>query len=154
MRSLIDWQPPATLQATLLRFIVDGHLDRYLRRTRKIYTERHQIVTDFVREAVDAGLLIAPDPSYAGLHVTPLLPAGIDETTVREAARADGIALGNFAQCWQQPDPPAGLIIGFGAIPTTDLPDALATLREVLTVNLPSSAAETDGEPTDANAHP
>ncbi len=133
LRSLIDWQPPATLQATLLRFIVDGHLDRYLRRTRKIYSERHQIVTDFVREAVDAGLLIAPDPSYAGLHVTVLLPAGLDETTVREAARVHGIALGNFAQCWQQPDPSAGLIIGFGAIPTSDLPDALAKLRKVLT---------------------
>lgn len=34
LRSLIDWQPPVTLQATLLRFIVDGRLDRYLRRTR------------------------------------------------------------------------------------------------------------------------
>ena len=133
LRSLIDWQPPATLQATLLRFIVDGHLDRHLRRTRKIYSERHQIVTDFVREAVDAGLLIAPDPSFAGLHVTVLLPTGIDETTVREAARVHGIALGNLARCWQQPDPPAGLIIGFGAIPTTDLPDALAKLRQVLT---------------------
>jgi len=133
LRALIDWQPPATLQATLLRFIVDGHLDRYLRRTRKIYSERHQIVTDFVREAAEARLLITPAPSFAGLHITPLLPAGTDEATVRDAARAHGIALGNFSQCWKQPDPPAGLIIGFGAVPTTDLPDALATLRKVLT---------------------
>jgi GntR family transcriptional regulator/MocR family aminotransferase len=132
LRSLIDWQPPITLQATLLRFIVDGHLDRYLRRTRKIYSERHQIVTDFVRETVDARLLIAPHPSYAGLHVTALLPAGTDEASVREAARDEGIALGNHAQCWQRPDPPAGLIIGFGAIPTTRLPTALATLQSVL----------------------
>jgi GntR family transcriptional regulator/MocR family aminotransferase len=132
LRSLIDWQPPATLQATLLRFIVDGHLDRYLRRTRKIYSERHQIVTNFVREAVDAQLLIAPNPSHAGLHITALLPTGTNEGTVRESARAAGIALGNHAQCWQRPDPAPGLIIGFGAIPTTRLPDALAALREVL----------------------
>jgi GntR family transcriptional regulator/MocR family aminotransferase len=132
LRSLIDWQPPSTLQTTLLRFIVDGHLDRYLRRTRKIYSERHSIVIDFVRGAVDAGLLLAPDPSYAGLHVTALLPPGSDETTIREAARIDGIALGNFAQCWQRPNAPAGLIIGFGATPTGDLPDALSALRRVL----------------------
>jgi GntR family transcriptional regulator/MocR family aminotransferase len=132
LRSLIDWQPPITLQDTLLRFIVDGHHDRYLRRTRKIYSERHQIVIDFVRDAVAAGLLVAPHPSYAGLHVTALLPAGSDEAIIREAARAEGIALGNYAQCWQRPDPPAGLIIGFGAIPTTRLPTALATLQSVL----------------------
>ena len=84
LRSLLDLQPPATLQATLLRFIVDGHLDRYLRRTRKIYSERHRIVTDFVQQAVDSGLLIAPTPSYAGLHITALLPAGTDEATVRD----------------------------------------------------------------------
>lgn len=133
LRSLIDWQPPATLQATLLRFIVDGHLERHLRRTRRIYSERHRIVIDFVREAVNDGLLVAPHPSYAGLHVTALLPAGSDEATIREAARTDGIALGNFAQCWQRPNAPAGLIIGFGATPTTDLPDALGALRQVLT---------------------
>jgi GntR family transcriptional regulator/MocR family aminotransferase len=132
LRSLIDWQPPVTLQDTLLRFIVDGHLDRYLRRTRKIYTERHRIVTDFVRDAVDAGLLVAPHPSHAGLHVTALLPAEADEQLVREAARVEGIALGNHAQCWQRPDPPAGLIIGFGAIPTARLPTALAALQSVL----------------------
>jgi len=132
LRSLIDWQPPATLQATLLRFIVDGHLDRYLRRTRKIYSERHQIVTDFVQRAVDAGLLIAPNPSHAGLHITPLLPPGLDEAGVREGARAAGVALGNLAQCWHRPEPPQGLIIGFGAIPTSRLPTALTALQRVL----------------------
>lgn len=133
LRALVDWQPPAILQAALLRFIVDGHLDRHLRRTRRIYSERHRIVIDFVREAVDAKLLLAPYPSYVGLHITALLPAGTDEATIREAARANGIALGHFAQCCQQPSAPAGLIIGFGATPTRDLPDALRSLRQVLT---------------------
>lgn len=132
LRSLIDWHPPATLQATLLRFIVDGHHERHLRRTRKIYSERHRIVVDFVTEAVDVGLLIAPQPSYAGLHVTTLLPEGADESSIREAARTNGIALGHFELCWQRPDAPAGLIIGFGSTPTADLPDALAALRKIL----------------------
>lgn len=67
------------------------------------------------------------------IYVTALLPAGTDEATIREAARTHGIALGHFAQCWQRPHAPAGLIIGFGAIPTADLPDALDALRQVLT---------------------
>ncbi len=132
LRSLIDWQPPLMLQEALLRFIVDGHLDRHLRRTRTIYSARHRIVSDFVRVAAAADLLIAPDSGHAGLHITPLLPSGVGEEAVRDAARRQGIALGNFAQCWQKPDPPAGLIIGFGAIPTTQLPTALALLGRVL----------------------
>ena len=132
LRSLIDWQPPITVQETLLRFIVDGQLDRHLRRTRKVYTERHQMVTDFVHEGVDAGLLVSPSPSHAGLHITPLLPTGTDELAVVALARADGIALGNHAQCWLRNDPPAGLLIGFGATPTAKLPAALAALRQVL----------------------
>ncbi len=132
LRSLIDWQPPLVLQEALLRFIVDGHLDRHLRRTRTIYSARHRIVSDFVRDAVGADLLIAPDSGHAGLHITPLLPGGVDEKAIQDAARREGIALGNFARCWQRSDPPAGLILGFGAIPAPRLETALALLWQVL----------------------
>jgi len=56
LRSLLDWQPPETIQATLLRFITDG----------------------------------------------------IDEEGMRVNARTNGLALGNFRQCWLRPSPPKG----------------------------------------------
>ena len=132
LRSLIDWQPPVTVQETLLPFIVDGQLDRHLRRTRKVYTERHQMVTDLVHEGAEAGLLVSPSPSHAGLHITPLLPTGTDEVAVVARVRANGTALGNHVQCWLRHDPPAGLLIGFGATPTARLPAALPALRQAL----------------------
>ncbi len=132
LRSLIDWQPPAAMQTALLRFIADGHLDRHLRQTRKVYSHRHRIVAEFVHRAVADDLLIEPTPSYAGLHIAALLPAGIDETTVRSTARADGVVLGDYGQCWQRSDPPAGLIVGFGSVATSKLPDALEILRRAL----------------------
>ena len=59
-------------------------------------------------------------------------PSGADEATVREAATAEGIVLVHHAQCWQRPEPLAGIIIGFGATPTTQLSAALKALQHVL----------------------
>ena len=129
LRLLVDWQPPATTQVALQRFIADGHLERHLRRSRKIYRQRHQIVSEFVDRAVADGLLVAPEPSYAGLHITAMLAKGISETAVHDASGVRGIALGRYAQCWHRPDPPDGLIIGFGSTPTRQLPDALDALE-------------------------
>jgi GntR family transcriptional regulator/MocR family aminotransferase len=132
LRRLVGGQPGDAAQSTLLRFIVDGELDRHLRRTRKIYSERHALVTEFVRDAAARGHLLDTVPNNAGLHVTALLPDGIGEEVVRNACRARGVAVGTFDECWSRPDPPAGVILGFGAIATRDLPPALAVVGDVL----------------------
>ncbi len=59
LRELMDWQPPAGLQVALLRLIADGLLDRHLRRTRKVYSERHHLVARFVQDAATDGHLTA-----------------------------------------------------------------------------------------------
>ena len=41
MRELLDWQPPVINQQAMVRFIGDGHLERHLKRSRKIYRPRH-----------------------------------------------------------------------------------------------------------------
>lgn len=132
LRALIDRQPPAVTQDALLHFVVDGHLRRHLRRTGKIYSERHCIVTDFTHQLASAGRALEPSASNAGLHVSVRLPAIFDERTVRNSAREVGVAIGNYAECWMRPDPPPGLILGFGNIATTDLPTALSRLEHVV----------------------
>jgi GntR family transcriptional regulator/MocR family aminotransferase len=132
LRKLVGGQPGDAAQGALLRFIADGELDRHLRRTRKIYTERHGLVTQFVREAAARGHLVDAVPNNAGLHVTALLPEGVGEEIVRIDCGAHGVAVGNFEECWYRPDPPAGMILGFGAIATSDLPPALAIVGDVL----------------------
>jgi GntR family transcriptional regulator/MocR family aminotransferase len=132
LRKLVGGKPADAMQLTLMRFIVDGHLDRHLRRTRRIYSERHGIVTRFVDEAAAAGLLQPAARPNAGLHVSVLLPPGVDEDEVRASGHAAGVALGAFAECWVRPDPPAGIVLGFGAIATEELPEALDTLAGVL----------------------
>jgi GntR family transcriptional regulator/MocR family aminotransferase len=133
LRELLDWQPPVVNQQAMVRFIGDGHLERHLRRCRKIYRPRHQVVTQFVREQAAAGRLQLVAENHAGLHVTVHLPEGVDELAVRARAVSEGVALGEYRDYWADPtSAPAGLLIGFGSITTEDLPEALASLDRVL----------------------
>ena len=132
LRELTDWQPAEPVQTAMVRFIVDGHLSRHLRRTRKVYSERHRLVTQFLAAAVEQRWLAGFTPTSAGLHITAALGLGTDEDALRGAAEEAGVAIGGFAECWLTPDPPPGLVIGFGSIADDQLGDALDTLGAVL----------------------
>jgi hypothetical protein len=54
---------------------------------------------------------------------------------LRTLLEQSGVAVGGFAECWLTPEPPPGLVIGFGSIADELLPDALATLGAVLEAN-------------------
>jgi len=133
MRELMDLQPPVINQQAMVRFIADGHLERHLRKCRKIYRPRHQMVTEFVDEHVAAGRLRPVADSHAGLHVTAHLPEGVDELGVRSRALAAGVALGDYRDYWADKESAEpGLLIGFGSIATDELPTALDILGTVL----------------------
>jgi GntR family transcriptional regulator/MocR family aminotransferase len=134
MRELLDVQPPVINQQAMVRFIHDGHLDRHLRRCRKIYRPRHHMVSEFVSQHIEAGRLDFVAQSHAGLHVAAHLPHGVGESDVRTRARAAGVALGDYSSYWSDPSlARAGVLIGFGGITTDELPGALEVLGAVLT---------------------
>ncbi len=133
LRSLMDWQPPEASQTALHRFIVDGHLDRHLKRTRRDYTQRYALVTEALHAAADHGHIQTPPPHHAGLHVTAHLNDGVTEHDVRTNASLAGIALGNYRQCWQGDPTGEVLLIGFGATSTDELPKALDALLQAIT---------------------
>ena len=131
-RELIDVQPPALTQQALHRFITEGRLERHLRRTRRIYRERHDVVTRFLDETCAAGLLRPGPTNHAGLHVSALFPDGVSEAVVLAQARRRGVALSSYLECIALPNTPAGLLLGFGLVAVDELPAALAAVRQVL----------------------
>ena len=76
------------LQAALAAFIEQGHLARHIRRMRRTYGERHQLVVSIV-DSNFADCLVRI-PSAAGIHVTGLLRPEVgrsDDEIVRLALR-------------------------------------------------------------------
>jgi len=131
LRQLIDWHPPIAMQIALTGFIEDGLLDKHIRRSRRVYADRHRIVTAALAGPL-AGQLTAR-ASNAGLHVAAMLRDGLGEKEVLQAAARHGIALSGLLDCFHASPAQPGLMIGFGAVRTSELPAALRVLGRALT---------------------
>src|SRR6516225_3062337 len=130
LRQLIDWHPPALMQTALAGFIDDGLLDRHIRRNRRVYAERHHILTEVLSGSL-ADHLTARAPN-AGLHIAAVLREGLCEKEVLHAAARHGIVTSGLHHCFRTGPAQSGLLIGFGAVSTAGLPVALRTLGRIL----------------------
>jgi GntR family transcriptional regulator/MocR family aminotransferase len=124
--------PAAAMQRAMYHFVVDGHLERHLRKARRVYGERYAIVEKFVGEMVADGLLLPGPTSNAGLHVAARLAAGARERDVVDEARRRDVALTALANSWMGPARWDGLLLGFGRARPDDLAKGLAVVREIL----------------------
>jgi GntR family transcriptional regulator / MocR family aminotransferase len=130
LRQLIDWHPPIAMQTALADFINEGLLDKHLRRSRRVYAERHHILAGVLSGSL-ADHLTARPPN-AGLHVAAVLRGERCENEVLQAAARNGIATSGLRDCFHAAPGQSGLLIGFGAVSTAGLPVALRTLGRIL----------------------
>jgi GntR family transcriptional regulator / MocR family aminotransferase len=129
---LVGSYPPAVVQAAMYHFIGEGHLDRHLRKARRVYGERHTFVAAFIREMVATGLLRPGPTGHAGLHLAARLPAGVSEHALIERVRRDDVALTSLANSWMGQPRWQALLIGFGRADPPHLARGLAVLRDAL----------------------
>jgi GntR family transcriptional regulator/MocR family aminotransferase len=130
LRQLIDWHPPIAMQTALGTFIEDGLLDQHLRRGRRAYTERRQLLIETLNGPLARYVTVGP--AHAGLHVTTFLRPALDEDAVTRSASGQGIATMGLQQAYRDSPPRPGLLLGFGAISTAALPAALRSLERIM----------------------
>jgi GntR family transcriptional regulator/MocR family aminotransferase len=130
-RAITDTQPPHLTQAALATFVADGHLDRHLRRTRRIYRARHELAAEQITALHVDGLIGRPHRSNAGLHSMVLLLAGRDANAIVARLATRGIALETTGEWWSTNAQP-GLMIGFGLADTDQLAEAFHAIRHEL----------------------
>ncbi|HEY0763050.1 MAG TPA: PLP-dependent aminotransferase family protein [Pyrinomonadaceae bacterium] len=124
-----DWHTSMVLQVALAQFIDGGAFARHLRKVRRIYAARHELVIRILKKDFDDQLEVVP--AVAGLHVTALArTASVEQLDeVFERARAHGIEIQRLAKFVVDGPPRAGLLFGYGAIPTAQIPIGLSLLR-------------------------
>lgn len=134
-RQIFDDPPSILAQPALAEFIKDGYLAAHIRRTRKLYAERHAYFEKSAARHL-AGLLdFLPDP--AGTHRTALLAPKLkrrmnDLEAVRRARDA-GIAVSALSQHYHAGPAKEGLLIGFAAFDEVQIEDGLRRLSRALT---------------------
>ena len=131
---VMDWHAPLLVQAALARFIDEGEFARHLRKVGGVYRARHELVMRIVARDFADDLEVVP--SAAGLHVAALARrASVAEIreVVRRAADA-GVALQALSGFAVGPVQRAGIVVGYGAIPTARIEEGLNRLALLLKV--------------------
>jgi GntR family transcriptional regulator / MocR family aminotransferase len=121
-----DWHTATVAQNALARFIDEGSFARHIRRVSRIYSERHQLLTASIKR--NFGDYLDLVPSSTGLHITACARGASADHIDAIASRALdlGVAIQSFPL---EGEPPAGIILGYGAIETARIAEGLRRLR-------------------------
>jgi GntR family transcriptional regulator/MocR family aminotransferase len=128
-----DWSTSTPQQLALAQFIDRGWFARHLRAMRALYRQRHELITAYL--ASELAGVVRPIPSAAGLHLSLLTPDRDpdDITRVTRDLLSRGIAAYSLGVFGLVEPRHAGLVIGYGAIATSDIPEGLRRIGAALT---------------------
>jgi GntR family transcriptional regulator/MocR family aminotransferase len=129
-KQLADWNAPLVAQDVLTAFIAEGHLARHVRKMRRIYSERHDILQSAIERFCSRELKVVG--IGAGLHLAALLTGSISATALIDRAQAAGIrlhALQKFAAADHKAE---GLVFGYGAIKSQQIGDGMRQLARLM----------------------
>ena len=124
-----DWHSSTLAQAALARFIDDGAFARHIRRATALYRERHGMLANVVsRDFADHLELI---PSTTGLHLTATARTMSADQIAAVARRAaeHGVAVQVLSTFAVGKSKRAGMVLGYGAMPTAQIEAGLGLLR-------------------------
>ena len=116
-------------QAVLSSFMDEGHFGAHLRRMRRIYSERHQVLLDCAKEHLNG--LLDVRPVEAGLHTVGYLPKELSEERVAERADKYGVSVVPLRKYCIEPTDLNGLSLGFSGVNASQLLNGVMTLQKV-----------------------
>ena len=123
---LADRQTPVPEQAALADFIAEGHLERHIRRMRRIYGQRRETLVEALDRYFGDRVEIRGDA--AGMHVL----VRFKDRNIADRAASAKVQLVSSASCYLS-EPPAGeFILGFSSIGERSIREAIRRLAEAL----------------------
>jgi GntR family transcriptional regulator/MocR family aminotransferase len=124
-----DWHTATIAQSALAQFIDEGTFARHIRRVSRIYSERHAMLTAEIKRSFGDYLDLVP--SSTGLHITACARgAWVDHIDAIVSRAFDlGVAIDTMSRNRVDRKPPAGIVLGYGAIETARIAEGLRRLR-------------------------
>ena len=129
-KQLSDWHAPLVSQDILSTFIAEGQLARHVRKMRKLYSERREILQNALERFCGSHLRVVG--IGAGLHLATQLTGSISAAALIEKAREAGIALDAIQRFGVADGRPDGLVFGYGAIASQQIGDAVRRLSRLM----------------------
>jgi GntR family transcriptional regulator/MocR family aminotransferase len=133
-RQVLDDQPAVVAQPALAAFIAGGHLATHLRRQRRRYRARQELLLAAAGRHLDGLLELNPDPG--GMHLVgylhPDLAERMDDREASRRAAAAGIGVLSLSSHWIGQAKRQGLLIGYTALSERQIDGAVARLAAAL----------------------
>jgi GntR family transcriptional regulator/MocR family aminotransferase len=117
-------------QATLAKFIQQGHLGRHVRRMRRLYSNRRALLLAGIKKTLSPWLV--PISSAAGLHVSAYTVPGLDDQALTRLAKRSDVGVRPLSSMYKNPNGRHGLILGYGATNSQDIEEGLRRLGSIL----------------------
>jgi GntR family transcriptional regulator/MocR family aminotransferase len=124
-KALSDRHSPGDAQATLARFIGDGHLLRHLNRMRALYAQRQAVLIDALAAATGGALQLAP--SAHGMHLVHERLDGGSDLALSGAAAQAGLQLAPLSR-YSLTSSRSGWVFGYAAYDDAALREAARRL--------------------------
>ncbi|WP_371363993.1 HTH-type transcriptional regulatory protein GabR [Sporomusa rhizae] len=117
-------------QVALARYMADGHLERQIRRLRKLYNEKHALFLDNIRTML--GQRVEINETESGLHMVLTVKSNLTPNELYDRALLKGcrIALLQDYYLGEAPVTPSQIILYFSKIPAAEMPAAIRLLKE------------------------
>jgi GntR family transcriptional regulator/MocR family aminotransferase len=123
-------QPPLLEQYALADFILEGHLERHVRRMRTTYGRRREALLAALDLELGDRVAVLGEP--AGMHLMVRFKTNLDDETVARRAAAQGVSLAPAGRCFMNPGPQAGFILSFVGIDEDRIRQGVRRLAQVL----------------------
>ncbi|HEX3124140.1 MAG TPA: PLP-dependent aminotransferase family protein [Rhodanobacteraceae bacterium] len=116
-------------QDTLAAFIGEGHLARHVRKMRRIYASRRDLLLRLLRRDLSRWFEVVP--GSAGLHLTAFANAKLDVDSIVQRARQSELGIHPLRPYYVGRPQRQGLVFGYGAIDEAGIAAGLARLRRL-----------------------
>jgi GntR family transcriptional regulator/MocR family aminotransferase len=121
---------PSSTQAIVAEFIDEGHFSSHIRRMRRLYAERHDVLQHAARRRF--GSLLQLMPTDSGLHTVGYLDPAAAEIDIVHAADERRITVSPIGRFAIVPVGLRGLVLGFGGVRPEEIEAGVDVLVEVL----------------------
>lgn len=127
-KNATDWHCSVPVQTAVARFILDGHLARHIRRVRRIYRDRRNLVLDLLDQHL--GRFMTVVPSFYGMHIAAVAKDKIDCEAISHALAGRGILIHSLHRYFIGPPTQSGFVIAYAAADGNELRLAVEALAD------------------------
>ncbi len=125
-KRIVDRGAPTLTQAAVADFIAEGHFQRHLRRLRRAYGRRRQVLIEELQRRLPETIRFSHEP--AGLHIMLYLPPDWSENNAIQAAAAAGVRVYPGRTYYLNEPAPPSVLLGYTGLSEEQIREGILRL--------------------------